>query len=259
MRQAVAILACVVAAAQPAAAAQAPRVKGEEPEEMIDFLGRRSECPDLAADEAGDQSEYSKYHWERLSCATLAAEEAIFRAKYAMEPDVIAMLDDKERVIRRDALLFSADGMAGADTRYVEQNGTDASGQHEYRLVADSRVLEGRRTRITVFINGKETGSVLLANRLFEPLDLQTLRTNYDVQAGRHRLQVTVNYGWPREYCYQNHDARPLLSFFFSGSNEPSVSRQGFVNCSPNPESVTPEELIGAAPRTRRGSKGTRG
>ncbi len=259
MRRAIAILTCVVAAAQTGAAAQAPRLEGEEPEEMIDFLGRRSECPDHAADEAGAQSEDSKYHWDRLSCATLVAEEAIFRAKYAMAPDVIAMLDDKERVIRRDALLMSADGIAGAETRYVEQTGTDASGQHEYRLVADARVLDGAQTRITVFINGKETGSVLLANRLFERLDLQTLRTNYDVQAGRHWLQVTANYGWPREYCYQNHDARPLLSFFFSGSDEPSVSRQGFVNCSPNHESVTPEELIGAAPRARSGDKGTRG
>jgi hypothetical protein len=231
-------LALAALALQPPAPAAREPILPEPPEEMIDFLGRRSLCTAFVG---GDEPEdpptrhYRNAERARLQCSRIAGEERHFRERYAGRADVMAWLDrDPERFnLGRDAgmiVAFANDGPPPADVRRVEQRGLDLVSGAPYRVVVDADADGGRLTAITASYGAVPARTFYVDNRRITELDLQTLKVEVRAARPHDQLIIDLRFGHRRGYCADIGDDRPKLSVSFR-RNDVTASAEDRANC----------------------------
>jgi hypothetical protein len=208
--------------AQPVAAAdlQPP------PAEMIDFLGRRRLCLELPA--PGERSAAYQAEARRLACASLGAEERVWRDHYRGNAAVLAWLDRDPRDFRIPGIMVrSGDGPPGAYVHRMEWSGTENGGPAAFHLSIDSDAENGAATLITASYGDVPARTFRIDNGRFPWLDLQSV----DAALGRDLLRVGIRFGYRRGYCAAlDEDDRPTLTVRF-GRDRIGAAYEDPTNC----------------------------
>ena len=194
--------------AQPLTApdAAAPR------EEMVDFLGRRRLC--LALPAPDQRNAYEQSESRRLACASLAAEERVWRDRLRGNANALAWLDRDPRDFRMPGMLVrSGNGPPGAYVHRMEWNGTENGGPSQFRLSIDSDAEQGAATWISASYGDVAARTFRIDNARFPWLDLQSVRAAF----GGDTLRIDIRFGYRRGYCGElNEDDRPNLTIRFT-------------------------------------------
>ena len=186
----------LAALAQPAAAPE----PGQPPEEMIDFLGRRSLCLELPARRPSarlaDQAE-----WRRLACAALPSEERRWRDRYRGNAAVSAWLDQDPRNFRLPSVTVSGwDGPPPAYVHRMEWTGTESGGPAAFHLAIDSDAENGAATSFTASygdVPARTFRHRQCALSLARPAERHARRS----ERWPRLSPVDIRFGYRRGYC----------------------------------------------------------
>jgi hypothetical protein len=215
----------------------------EPPQDIVDFLGRRAECLMLrdgwggAVPPQGDQDHEA---WRRYECEGITEEEAVLRRRHGGDPTYIAALDRNPRRFQPGMITVTSYEFGGPLIEAMELRAVDPQRQRQIRLAFDKHAAGSRATRVSAFIDGVHVGDVMLDNRRFEDIDLQTAISYFTSSGG---IGVSLRYGFPRPWCFENDDGRPMVDLVFEDDGRVSASQRLFVNCRGNSEDISPEHL----------------
>ena len=205
---------------------------------MIDFLGRRRVCRDLARDDTlPSPRPGSRREW--LRCGSLGGEEAALRRRYADNPVAIGFLDQAPEDFRLSYILVNAyHGPPLSPVEQVDQRGPDATGRVTWRVSIDAKAVGGQATSVTASWGEHPPRTIFLPNALFPQLDLASLNVAVEPERRNERLILHMQHGFHRGWCSTLEiDDRAHISITF-GPDEVSVYRQDMTNCSSNYEEL---------------------
>ncbi len=182
------------------------------PEEMVDFLGRRRLCLALQAPDQRNVHEQSESR--RLACASLAAEERVWRDRLRGNANGLAWLDRDARDFRLPGMTVrSGNGPPGAYVHRMEWNGTENGGPAQFHLSIDSDAELGAATWISASYGDAAARTFRIDNARFPWLDLQSVRA----ALGDDMLRIDIRFGYRRGYCGElDEDDRPNLTIRFT-------------------------------------------
>jgi hypothetical protein len=241
-----------VSAASQASAAQ-PGAETGPPEDMIDFLGRRRECSNLAPEPGEVLPAPRPGSWrEWLRCGALAAEEAGLRHRYQHDARALSYLDQAPSAFRLDAIVtHTYDGPPPALVERSEQRGVAADGRTAWRMILDRKAAGGRATAVTVSWGNHASRTIYLDNRMFPRLDLTSAWVA--VRERPHEaLILEMRYGFVRGWCGDvDRDDRARVSLYFRPESV-EVFRQDLTNCNFNYRELEPRAFAAPPPARRR-------
>lgn len=202
----------VVAALLIAQPAAAPDTGPPPPQEIVDFLGRRRLCLGLPPPDR--RNAYELAESRRLACASLAAEERIWRDRFRGNSNALAWLDRDARDFRMpDMMVRSGTGPPGAYVHRMEWSGTENGGPAPFHLSIDSDAEHGAATWISASYGDVPARTFRIDNARFPWLDLQSVRA----AAGGDMLRIDIRFGYRRGYCGEvDEDDRPNLTIRFA-------------------------------------------
>ena len=229
-----------------------PDIETGPPEDMIDFLGRRKECADLAPEAGEALPAPPPGSWrEWLRCETLSAEEQALRRRYGSDTRAIAFLNKAPSDFRSEAItVHTYDGPPPARVEHAEQRGVDADGRIPWRMVLDREAAEGRATAVTVSWGSYPGRTIYLDNQMFPWLDLSSA---WVAIRGRpeEALNIEMRYGAVRGWCGDvDRDDRSRVSVSFTPEGV-QVSRQDRTNCNSNYEELRASDFAEPPPARR--------
>lgn len=224
-----------------------PEAETGPPEDMIDFLGRRKECVDLAPEPGEVIPAPPSGSWrEWLRCETLSAEEQALRRRYASDSRAIAFLDQAPSDFRWETItVHTYDGPPPGRVEHAEQRGFDAGGRIPWRLVLNRQAAEGRATAVTVSWGSYPSRTIYLDNQMFPWLDLTSAWVAVR-ERPNEALSIQMRYGFARGWCGDvDRDDRSRVSVYFRPDGI-AVFRQDRTNCNGNYQEL--EASVFAAP-----------
>jgi hypothetical protein len=202
----------------PLLAAQAAAAPEPEPPptEMVDFLGRRRLC--LALPAPAERNAFDLSEARRLACASIAAEERVWRDHDRGNANALAWLDRDPRDFRVPGLMVSGyDGPPSSYIHRIELSGTDSRGQAPFHLDIDSDAENGGATVFTLSYGDVPARSFRIENAHFPWLDLQSVRTAMSAPSPGGYFTVELRFGYRRGYCpAPEEDDRPRLRIRFA-------------------------------------------
>jgi hypothetical protein len=212
---------------QPPAAAPEP---APPPEEMIDFLGRRRLCLELAP--PAERNAFEQAEGRRLACDALPSEERHWRDHYRGNVEVSAWLDQDPRNFRLPVISVSGyDGPPAAYVHRMEWTGTESRGPAAFHLAIDTDAENGAATLFTASYGDVPARTFRIDNARFPWLDLQSVTAHLGSGGARDYLHVDIRFGYRRGYCaLLDEDDRPRLSIVFH-QDRVSASYQDRTNC----------------------------
>lgn len=245
--------------ASPASAASGlligqPEFETGPPGDMIDFLGRRKECADVALQFDGPVSAPPPGSWrEWLRCEAIAGEEQALRRRFVGDTRAIAFLDEAPtdfQLNRWSIVVNTYDGPPAGRVERAEQRGFDAGGRIAWRMVLDRQAVEGR-TAVTVSWGDHPSRTIYLDDEMFSLLDLSSAWVA--IREGPYEsLSIEMRYGVIRGWCGDvDRDDRSRVSLSFKPSHT-TVSRQDRTNCNGNYVEVEASAYAAPLPAIRR-------
>lgn len=247
----VAVATATVSAASGVQLTQADLETGP-PADMIDFLGRRRECAQLAPEPGEVVPAPPPGSWrEWLRCETLPAEEVALRRRYESDARAIAFLDQAPGAFRLETITVHAyDGPPPGRVEHAEQRGLDSGGRIPWQMVLDRQATEGRATAVTVSWGNHRTRTIYLDSQMFPWLDLTSAWVALS-ERPREALILELRYGSVRGWCGDvDRDDRPRVYVYFRPRGV-EVSRQDRTNCDNNYDELQPSAFV-APPPVRR-------
>lgn len=233
--------------------AASPIMETDPPEDMIDFLGRRKECSDLAPEPEKILPQPAPGSWrEWLGCENLAAEESALRRRYESDGRAIAFLNQAPSDFRLDNIIVHTyDGPPPARVERSEQRGLDAGGRIAWRMVLDRGAAEGRATAITVSWANYPSRTIYLDNGMLPWLDLTSAWVAIR-ERPHEALSLELRYGFMRGWCGDvDRDDRSRVSIYFRPESI-DVSRQDRTDCNSNYRALEPGAFTAPPPAPRR-------
>jgi hypothetical protein len=227
-----AVLAVAGPATATAAQPEAPRAEtAGPPEAMIDFLGRRRECAELAA-APGEPVTVPEDRLEWLRCDALAAEEIALRRQFAADASALVYLDQAPEDFELESTqIHSYHGPPRANVSRIELSGTDQTGRVRWQLAADSQADGGRATSISVSWGTHRARTIRLDNGRVPRLDVASVWVAVGSGPGSDELNLEMRFDFPRDWCGDiDRDDRPRLSIIFT-AEAARAFRQDRTNC----------------------------
>lgn len=196
-----------------AAQAPPPWVEDVLAGEVQDFRGRRDAC---------EYTLHKQNEWRLWDCSELGQEAAALRSKLKSRPDLVARLDTRLDA-KEKHLIFSGDERHSAVIQRIVQEGTVRNAR---KVTVAAEANADRLDRISVQVAGQQPILVRISE-LIEYPDLRSTRVLWHGEA----IQVELDFGVPRPWCFTNSDGRSELTIIIDGSRAHAV-RQDTVKCS---------------------------